>query len=137
MTLEFLEAYRQTTYVAATPRGELRIRIGEHHPKLDKLLAEHDAETWAYITAWNPKSEPLTEQENQARQEELEEELRDAGYAFFRGQGEADNGEWPPEDSVLVAGISREEAVRYGRSYRQNAIVYGRRGEAAELVSCE
>lgn len=130
------KAYRRTTYVALTSRGELRTRVGRPHPELDQLLVENNAETWAYITAWNPKSEPLGEQENHARQEKLEEELRDAGYAFFQGQGTADNGEWPPEDSVLVVGIPRQEAVSIGVRYAQNAIVYGRLGEAAVLVWC-
>ena len=130
------QAYRQTTYVALTPHGELHIRIGEPHHELDALLASHDAEEWAYITAWNPKSERLTDKENRARQRQLEDELHQAGYAVFAGRGVPHNDDWDPEESLLVAGIPRQHAVDFGMRYDQNAIVYGRSSGLAELVWC-
>jgi hypothetical protein len=123
--------------IADTPRAELRLRVDEFHPDLDALLCEHGTEQWAYITAWNPASEPLAEEENQTRQSKLEQELSAAGYSLFQGEGKPDEDDWDPEQSVLVAGISRQEAVRYGVKYGQNAIVCGRIGEAAELVWCD
>lgn len=131
------EAYVATSYVASTPRGRLRVRVGEAHPELDALLRDHEVEQWAYITAWNPGSELLSPLENHERQKELEGELREAGYSFFRGSGVPDNDDWDAEESVLVLGISRSEAVRLGVAYGQNAIVHGPLGEVAQLVWCD
>ncbi|MFP4600192.1 MAG: DUF3293 domain-containing protein [Persicimonas sp.] len=136
MNSKLIEAYRNTTYTAATPRGELRLRIGDTHPELDALLREHDAETWSFITAWNPASEPLDAADNRARQARLEAELAGAGYVFFAGKGEPDESDWEAEESVLVVGIARHEAVGVGVRYGQNAIVCGHVGEPAALVWC-
>lgn len=131
------QAYEATTYVASTPRGHLRVHVGDTHAELDELLGDHDTDTWAYITAWNPGSELLSPLENHERQKQLEAELRQAGFTFFRGSGVPDGDDWDAEESALVVGISRAEAVRLGGSYEQNAIVFGCSGAAAELVWCE
>jgi hypothetical protein len=137
MNHDLHQAYLQTTYVASTPRGELRIRVGNQHPKLDALLGEHKVDGWAFVTAWNPGSELYGERENRGRQEALERELEAAGYVFFWGRGMPDGGDWAPEESVLVVGMSGEEAVAVGRRYGQAAVVCGVCGNAAELVWCE
>lgn len=95
------EAHRQTIYVASTPRGRLRVRIGEAHPQLDALWGDVDAEQWAYITAWNPGSELLSPLENHERQKALEAELREGGYTLYRGSGVPDGEDRDPEESVV------------------------------------
>lgn len=55
-------------------------------------------------------------------------------FAFFEGEGRGRFGEWPPEPSILAFELSRAEASAIGRRFRQNAIVYVRRGRPAELV---
>ena len=57
-------AYRKTSYFADTPAGRLCIRIGEAHPVLDTLLTARGLRSWAYVTAHNPGSVPLTADEN-------------------------------------------------------------------------
>ena len=46
-------------------------------------------------------------------------------------------GDWTPELSLLVLGISRGKAVALGREFGQAAIVVGKRGERGELVWCD
>lgn len=111
-------------------------RIDETHSELDTLLDERDADQWAYITAWNPASRPLATEDNHARKAHLEQELTAAGYPLYPGEGVPDNDDWEPEKSVLVVGISRQLAVRFGVKYGQNAIVCGRVGEAPVLAWC-
>ncbi len=137
MDPKLIKAYHRTTYVASTPRGRVRVRIDENHPEVDALLGDIEAEQWAYITAWNPGSELLSPLENHARQKALEDKLKQAGHTLFRGSGVPDGEDRDPEESVMVVGISRHEAVRRASEFGQNAIVYGRLGQVAELVGCE
>lgn len=41
---------------------------------------------------------------------------------------------WPPEKSLLILEIEREEAHELGRQFGQNAIVYGKSGGTPELL---
>ena len=101
---------------------------------LDLLLAESRATDWAFITACNPRSAPLDEDANAERMMQLEMLVRGRGLACFQGEGQADDGDWPPEPSLLVLGISDADAVSIARAFEQYAIVSGSRGGEARLV---
>ncbi|MDP2238661.1 MAG: hypothetical protein Q8K18_00690 [Burkholderiales bacterium] len=59
MSLTKIErAYRNTTYLVDHPEGTFGILPGEPCLRLDALLAAHGVSCWAYVTAWNPRSEP-------------------------------------------------------------------------------
>lgn len=128
-------AYRATTYVAWQGDEAIEIRIGARTPALDSLLRSRGADGWAYLTAYNPRSIPLSPEANEAAQERLELELRARGVEFFRGASRPDDGS-APEASVL-AFLPCEEAAELGRAFGQNAIVVGRVGEPAELLWLE
>lgn len=128
------DAYRDTTFCADTPAGQLNIRIGQLHPLLDALLDAYGTTSWAYITAWNPRSADTEQRENEANPAAL---LRDLdGYRVFEGEGVGADGDWPPEPSFLVLGLVEADALTLGRQYGQNAIVVGLRGELARLLNC-
>jgi hypothetical protein len=125
---EKLQAYRHTTYVAEAPGQGVRIRIGEVDPGL--------GESWAVVTASNPGSfKPLPDDLNAQRARELEGEVL-RSWTFYRGKGMPDEPGWSPEQSLLVLGIGRDEAIALGRRYGQNAIVVGAADARAELVEC-
>lgn len=131
---ELVEAYCATTFAAELPDGEIGIRIGQPHPRLDVLLKEQCAGTWAYITACNPGSADLPPYKNDKHSAELVRYLELKGYRFFLGEGRPDKPGWTPEASVLVIGIEHEAAYRLGQSLGQNAIVIGQYEGMAELV---
>jgi len=131
-----LAAYRRTRFCADTEQGRLVIRVGETCPELDALLRATGSATWAYITAFNPGSVRLRDDQNYARQRELEETVRQLGHPMFLGEGIGDDEAWPPERSILVLGIEREAAVQLGRRFGQRAIVCGEPGGLAALVLC-
>ncbi len=130
----FVSAYRATDYVAHGNGWVVVIRIGHHSRVVDGLLARMNARNGAFITAWNPFSKELSSEANKHWDRELKRYLSVRGFAFVEGEGRGRTGEWPPEPSILVFGISRTEASAIGRRYRQNAIVYVPRGRPAELV---
>jgi hypothetical protein len=124
-------AYRAAHY-RVFAQMPFTLRVGEPSAELDALLDSHAATTWAFATACNPGSQPLSAEENAERMSQLHAVLTDC--ARYPGEGGDPAGEWPGEPSVLVVGISREEAVRVAVAFGQNAILTGVRGGAAELV---
>lgn len=129
-----LDAYRQTTYRAELPAGEINLRIGELNHALERFLAERQINEWAFVTAYNPGSRPLDEAENFGRHQSLIADVRAIGHVLFEGEGVGDDRRWPAERSLLIVGIKRDEAAALGRKYGQNAIVVGARGNAPELL---
>ena len=134
MDAALLEAYGRTTFIADTPQGRLSLRVGQRSAELDSLLAAHDVTTWAYVTAFNPGSVRLTPHENSERQRQLGRAVAELGFVSYPGEGIGDDGRWPPEPSLLILGIYRNDAERLGRQYGQLAVVYGERHREAELL---
>lgn len=131
------EVYQATAYRVTDGPQRFSIRVGERCAPLDALLAEHGAEEWAYVTAYNPGGEPAEAGANAAAQKRLEAALRAPPRAVLHGEGAGDGGDWPPEPSLLVLGLARADAVALARRFGQEAIVAGRRGAPAELVYCD
>ena len=126
--------YRQARYVVEDGDVKVTIRLDDDNAALNAFLHERGAETWAFMTAFNPRSTPLTETENQARQSKLIAQLTEAGYTFLEGYGTGDD--WDPEPSLFVLGISRDKAVSIAAGYGQHAILWGQADGRAELVWC-
>ncbi len=137
ISAELALAYRDTVYVAAVPKGEIIIRIGSTSTLMDELLAVEGQREWAYLSASNPGSSKLTEEENSGRFNKLRSVLTESGKVFFEGYSRADDGRWPDEKSALVIGISLNEALEIGRRFGQLAIVSGARGGQAILTDCQ
>jgi len=110
------------------------VRIGFPNHSLDRALAAHGVSRWAFITAWNPRSERKAHWFNTARHLTLLRTLRRAGLVWVTAVAQSDAPDWPVEAGVLVLGLARGRARRLGRRFRQNAVVVGRRGAPAELV---
>ncbi len=132
-------AYRATRYTAAREGVSVCIRIGEVCAQLDPWLVAAHAQEWAYVTACNPRSRVLSSEQNAARMAALVVDLGVIGWPMVHGAGEpapdeASQVNWTAEPSVLVLGLSREAALELAVRYDQHAFVYGRRGQAAELI---
>jgi len=128
------ENYRRTTFRVMGIQPSIDIRIDQPCPDLDALLDRHASRCWAFITAWNPGSKKLDTSENRRRQRALEADAKEGGYIFYRGAGVPDETGWEPEESILIVGINRKEAVKLGVKCGQAAIVAGELGAPAELV---
>jgi hypothetical protein len=127
-------AYRATRYLVDGPNGRFAVRVGRASPEADALAEAHGATAWAYITAYNPGSVRASEEENRARQRELDEAVRVMALAVFRGEGKGDDDAWPAEPSLLVLGIAEAEALTLARRFGQAAVVFGERGGPARLL---
>lgn len=130
MSKNLIDAYLNTRYCVDQPF--LEIRIGKMNTELDALLDEHHATTWAFISAWNPRSVVLEKSANAERHRQLGLMLNT--YSIFEGKGVGEDPAWEPECSFLVLGISQTLAEYIGTYFDQNAIVFGSKNGLPELM---
>jgi len=120
---DLIEAYRTALYRVTGTAAPFVLRVGRHSAELEALHGRHGVDCSAFLTAWNPASQPTSSSDNEAAEARMTAELQRRGYAWFPGVGEDPSGEWR-EASVLVLGLARAEAEAFGRTYGQNAIVW-------------
>jgi len=136
MNPELFEAYKNTTYRVYLPLGEIDIRIGVMNPLLQELLLSNHVASWAFITACNPYSIMQNADVNTLLNAQLEDYLSEKQYVFFKGMGVGDDDSWEPEASFMVLNIGKEDAIKIGKQFKQNAIVAGVIGKFPELIDC-
>ena len=133
MRANLLRAYAETEYhVLADP--PVVLRIGKYNEGLAELHRAHGVMCSAFVTAFNPYSEPLGDADNAMHEAQLMAQLHARGLPYIEGVGQHPSGNWPGEDSVLVLGIGRDAAAKLGAEYRQNAIVWCGADAVPELV---
>ena len=128
------EAYLATSYVVRTGTDELVVKPNQRSSDIDRLLCSLKARTAVFITACNPYSLTLSPTTNSDRHRRLKLLMRRRRLRFLEGEGRGEIGDWPPEESLFVVGVSREMANALGREWHQNAIVFVELGRTAELV---
>lgn len=118
-----MQAFSETNYIVHH-EPPFTMNIGKPCPELKKLMEDRNALSAAFITAWNPFSQNLAIQENQARQNELKANLKRRGLICIEGIGKHPSNNWPGEASVLVLGLGLEAAKSLARHYEQHAFVW-------------
>ena len=130
-------AYERTRFcIDEDARPRFCFMTGSRNKKLEALLRRHGTTRWAFITAWNPASVVLDREENDARQATLRRQVETDGFAVITGEGVGEDPGWLPEASLLILGMHPGQAVKVGQQFGQLAVLVGRRGGPAHLVSC-
>ena len=130
-----VQAYLKTTYTTEKPK--LSIKIGEINPELHVFLFDNNSIFWSFISACNPYSTILSDEENELRHQALIEKANAMNLRFQEGLGVPSDENWKAEKSLLILDISKEDAVKLAKEFDQNAIVFGRLNQAPELVFCK
>ncbi len=131
------DSYLNTSYWAELIRMDeqgANLRIGQPHPEaVTQQLEEFGIKSYAFITAWNPGSQPLDQWHNRWRNLNLEMELHPHCRLLRRGMGIGTNENWQSEESFWALDIPVEKAVEIGRQFGQNAMVVWQEGGVPEL----
>jgi hypothetical protein len=130
---ETLRAYEQTEYrvqgnVAAV------LQVGVRSAPLAHLHQLHQCACSAFITACNPLGQLVDAAVNAQRQAALAAELSRQRYVAIAGIGRHPTGDWPPEPSYLVLGLTRSAAQQLGRRFEQNALVWADADAIPQLI---
>ena len=90
---------------------------------------------FALITAANPRSNLLSDEENRLRNALLERELLARGWRYGPSFGTDRAASWR-EDGFIVWDETADDLLELGREFEQNAIVYGAGGQARKVPFC-
>jgi hypothetical protein len=136
MDQQLLRSYLATVYELPSARGAVRASLdGEAGDPAD--LPELLQTRFALLTAYNPRSMLLPRRVNEVRHGVMRDLLILGCYRVEPCVGyEADKRDsvWR-EPAWVVHGMEREEAVAFGRVFRQNTVIFADAGTPAIIVT--
>lgn len=127
-------AYMQTTYAVYNEATSFFLKANTINTSFTEWCKTNTINSWAIITAFNPYSKELTQEENKTLNSQLKDFFIKNNISFYDAKGIPDNEDWTPEDSFFIYNISLEEAKHIGTLYKQNAIVYGTTNNLFEII---
>src|SRR3954449_12055514 len=119
-----LRAYLGTIFDLPSPNGIVRVSLDGDVANDPSALPDVLTRPFAVLTAYNPRSMLLPRKVNDARHLVLRDLLILGCYRVEAcvGYEEEPEGTWR-EPSWLVHSMERDEAIAFGRVFRQNGIV--------------
>ncbi|HQY60649.1 MAG: DUF3293 domain-containing protein [Myxococcales bacterium] len=136
MDHNLLRHYLSTVYELPTVNGPLRASLDGDAVTDPSTLPELLTRPFTVLTAFNPRSMLLPRKVNEGRHAVLRDLLILGCYRVEAcvGYEEDPDSTWR-EPGWLVHGMDREEALAFGRVFRQNTIVVCRAGRPELLVT--
>lgn len=136
MDQNLLRSYLSTIYELPTNAGLLRVSLDGDVATDPSMLPELLQRPFAILTAYNPRSMLLPKRVNDGRHQVLRDLLILGVYRVEHAVGFEDEpeGVWR-EPAWLVHNMERDEAISFGRVFRQNTIVYCRNGRPELIVT--
>lgn len=136
MDQNLLRQYLSSVYEIPTSAGPLRVSLDGDIVADPSTLPDVLTRPFAILTAFNPRSMLLPRKVNDSRHAVLRDLLILGCYRVEAcvGYEEDPEGTWR-EPSWLVHGMDRDEAVSFGRVFRQNTIVMCRSGRPELIVT--
>lgn len=134
---ELLRAYQNAVYAVFASPG-IEFRVGQPSDTLDAMMSINHVRTAAFVSSATASGRPSDENQRRLNDFLLRSHVGDVAakhkYRVYQGEGRDPGGKWPAEPSVLIMGITREEAEGLGRKLEQNAIVWIEKGGAPALL---
>lgn len=136
MDQNLLRSYFATVYEMPTETGLLRASMDGEIVQDSTGLPELLRSEFAILTAYNPRSMLLPRRVNEGRHQVMRDLLILGCYRVEHcvGYDEEPEGVWR-EPAWVVHGIEREEATLFGRTFRQNTIIYCREARPELIVT--
>jgi hypothetical protein len=121
---ELAKAYREALYVIHGEGRDIQLRVDQLSPELATLMRGHAVKSATFLTAFNPHSILETAEVNVANHNALIADINALGLKSILGEGRDPLHLWPSEPSVLVLGISHQNAELLAERYGQNAYLW-------------
>ncbi len=136
MDQNLLRSYLATVYEFPTLGGPLRASLDGDIVADLSTLPELLQRPFVVVTAYNPRSMLLPRKVNEQRHQVMRDLLILGVYRVEAcvGYEEDPEGTWR-EPSWLVHGMEREEAIAFGRVFRQNTVLICRNGRPEVVVT--
>ncbi|GAA5072402.1 DUF3293 domain-containing protein [Lysobacter panacisoli] len=127
--VELATAYAAADYAVVLDGDPLPLRVGERAIDLE---AYAPAARYAFITAWNPASQPRSDTANEAADALLVAQLDAAGVVRHPAWAQGPLGEWR-EPGWLVAGLDEASVLRLAMEFGQAGVLDWNAGEPVRL----
>jgi hypothetical protein len=136
MDQNLLRSYLATVYEFSTPAGPLRASLDGDVVADTSGLPELLQKQFALLTGYNPRSMLLPRKVNEQRHQVMRDLLILGVYRVESciGYEEDPEGTWR-EPSWVVHGMDRDEAIAFGRVFRQNTVVVCRNARPELIVT--
>lgn len=124
------DIYAEAHFFVAIGSREWLFHVGESPADIERQLA---ADSYLFITAWNPRSQPLSPEQNRHANERLLRRLAELGCTSPHptlacgDRGEATELGW------LATNLSPETADALAREFDQLGTLYWRHGEPVRM----
>lgn len=131
-----LRGYYSTVYELPSRDAPLRVSLDGENTVDPGTLPELLTKRFALLTAYNPRSMLLPRRVNEGRHMMLRDLLIVGCYRVEPALGSEGDGEGPFREPVwLVHSMDRDEAMAFGRVFRQNTIIYAQNGRPEIIVT--
>jgi hypothetical protein len=136
MDQTLLRSYFATVYELPTQNGTIRASLDGEIVQDYSALPDALTRKFAVLTAYNPRSMLLPRRVNEQRHVVLRDLLILGCYRVEPAVGsEAEpEGVWR-EPAYLVHGMDRDEAISFGRVFRQNTVLFAQNGRPELIVT--
>ena len=121
---DLIASYLCANYQIGTGSDSISLRIGQFSEPLAKLLISSEQSCAAIISAYNPYSRRLSNEQNLTAHESLRNFLSLHSYPTIESLNTDPAGLWPAEKSFFVPGLDLNTAQPLGQQFDQNAIVW-------------
>jgi hypothetical protein len=131
-----LRSYFASIYELPTADGSLRVSLDGEIASDVGQLPDLLRQKFAVLTAYNPRSMLLPRRVNEQRNQVMRDLLVLGCYRVEQcaGYDEEPEGVWR-EPGWIAHGIDKEEAISFGRVFRQNVILYAEGGRPSLIVT--
>jgi hypothetical protein len=130
-----IKEYEASDFIFYPENGIDILKVGKKNKYLDKILKKEKIKSAVFITAWNPFSKNLTPKQNKKNQDSLIKLFSKKKIQIIYGQGRSQDLKCF-EDSILALGVSKEDSIKFGKKFKQNAVVLYEKNNKAELLFC-
>ena len=136
MDQTLLRQYLATVYELPTAAGPLRVSLDGDIVTDASTLPELLTSSFTVLTAYNPRSMLLPRKVNETRHTVMRDLLILGCYRVEAcvGYDDEPEGTWR-EPSWLVHSMDRDEAISFGRVFRQNSIIMCRNGRPELIIT--
>ena len=125
-----IRAYEAANYSVDFPDARIVLKIGQPFVGVDVFDGRIRL---AIVTACNPFSEVLRDDENAERQALLIDAVEAAGLEWFHAAGVDAQEKWTPEPSLAILDPSDEQLDGWMEAFEQNAVVVADSGRQTAL----
>ncbi len=129
-----VSAFHAARYLVFAPAGTITLRIGQHNPALQGLMATQGRLSTAILTAYNPSARQTGIAANRRAQRALLQDASALGLPCFYGRNLAGDGNGPTEPTVAILGASLQQGCGLARRYGQLAFVFSKEDAVPELM---